>query len=68
VSMGLGGGMGGAWALSAFLRRVMEQASAFDFVGVAVGAVVIFLVALLAAWLPARRAMNVDPVDALRAD
>jgi predicted permease len=68
VTMGLGVGMGGAWALSAFLRRLMEQASAFDFAGVAVGAVVIFFVALLAAWLPARRAMNVDPVDALRAE
>jgi ABC-type antimicrobial peptide transport system permease subunit len=68
VTMGLGVGMGGAWALSAFLRRLMEQASAFDFAGVAVGAVVIFFVALLAAWLPARRAMNVNPVEALRAE
>jgi ABC-type antimicrobial peptide transport system permease subunit len=68
VAIGLGVGMGGAWALSAFLRRLMEQASAFDFAGVAVGAVVIFFVALLAAWLPARRAMNVNPVEALRAE
>jgi predicted permease len=68
VTMGLGVGMGGAWALSAFLRRIMEQASAFDFAGVAVGAVVIFFVALLAAWLPARRAAKIDPVEALRAE
>jgi hypothetical protein len=68
VTMGLGVGMGSAWALSTFLRRMMEQASAFDFAGVAVGAVVIFFVALLAAWLPARRAMNVNPVEALRAE
>jgi predicted permease len=68
VAMGLGVGMGGAWLLSTFLRRMMEQASAFDFAGVAVGAVVIFFVALLAAWLPARRMMNVNPVEAFRAE
>jgi ABC-type antimicrobial peptide transport system permease subunit len=68
VTMGLGVGMGGAWLLSSFLRRMMEQARAFDFAGVAVGAVVIFFVALLAAWLPAKRAMQVNPVEALRAE
>jgi len=68
VSAGLGIGMVGAWLLSAALRRMMEDASPFDVTGVAVGAVVIFFVALLAAWLPARRAMNVNPVDALRAE
>jgi putative ABC transport system permease protein len=68
VTVGLVVGSAGAWLFSNVLRRVLADASPFDLPGVALGAAVVFGVALLAAWLPARRAMNVDPVEALRAE
>ena len=68
VAVGLVVGAGGAWLFSNVLRRVLQDASPFDIPGVALGASVVFGVALLAAWLPARRAMNVNPVEALRAE
>jgi len=68
VLIGLAVGTTGAWMVSSVLRRMLEDASAFDVTGVAVGAGVIIGAALLAAWLPARRAMRVNPVEALRAE
>jgi putative ABC transport system permease protein len=68
VVAGLGVGAAGAWLCSSVLRRVLDGASPFDGAGVALGAALVFGVALLAAWLPARRAMQVDPVEALRAE
>jgi predicted permease len=68
VIVGLGLGAAFAWAVSSVLRRMLEDASPFNVPGVALGAGVIFIVALLAAWLPARRAMRVNPVEALRAE
>jgi ABC-type lipoprotein release transport system permease subunit len=47
---------------------VLEDASPFDLAGVAVGAALILVAALLAAWLPAKKTMNVNPVEALRAE
>jgi predicted permease len=68
VAIGLVVGAAGAWGFSNVLRRVLQDASPFDVPGVALGGAVVFGVALLAAWLPARRAMNVNPVKALRAE
>jgi predicted permease len=68
VIVGLGVGAAGAWMLSTALRRALEDASPFNVPGVVLGGGVIFIVALLAAWLPARRAAKVDPVIALRAE
>jgi predicted permease len=68
VAVGLVVGSAGAWMFSHVLRRVLQDASPFDIPGVALGAAVVFGVALLSAWLPAKRAMNVNPVEALRAE
>ena len=68
VAVGLVVGAAGAWGFSSVLRRVLQDASPFDISGVVLGAAVVFGAALLAAWLPARRAMNVNPVEALRAE
>ena len=68
VTVGLGVGIAGAWLMSSVVRRALADASPFNVAEVALGAGIIFCVALLAAWLPARRATKVDPITALRAE
>lgn len=61
-------GLGGALVVTRFLRTLLVGISPFDpmsFVGVSA---VLTAIALLASYMPARRAAKVDPVDALRAE
>ena len=50
------------------LRAMMFEMSVYDAPTFAAVAVLLCIVALIASWLPARRASRVDPVLALRAD
>jgi hypothetical protein len=64
--VGVAAGVAGALALTRVLRQFLFQVSATDplvFVGMAMLFVV---VALAASWIPARRAAQVDPMEALR--
>jgi predicted permease len=66
--VGLAAGLAGALALTGVLSKLLYGVSATDpltFVGVAV---VLAAVALLANWIPARRAARVDPAIALRSE
>lgn len=68
TALGTATGGAGALYLTRFIRDQLFDIQAFDpvtYVGVAV---IIVTVALLACWLPARRAAKVDPVIALRAE
>lgn len=59
-------GVGGALALTRFLRSLLFEIKPTDpatFVGVAI---VLAIIALTACWIPARRAMKVEPMEALR--
>jgi ABC-type antimicrobial peptide transport system permease subunit len=66
AGVGIGIGLAGAWGLTRVLGGLLYGVGATDgrtFVGVAA---VLGLVALGAAWGPARRAAGVDPIRALR--
>ena len=66
--LGLVLGVAGAYGLGHFLASVMPRMIATDFVTLGGTAAVLFAVAAVACWLPARRATKVDPLVALRAE
>jgi len=64
--VGVGIGLIGALATTRFLRTMLFGVSQFDPVSFASVAAVLTAIALIASYLPARRAAKVDPVEALR--
>jgi len=59
-------GLGGAWALGRFLESMLYQIKPTDPMTLAAAPAVLLVVSTLACYVPARRAMNVDPMRALR--
>jgi predicted permease len=68
ATLGLAIGLGAALLLSSTLEKMLFSLSSTDPSTFAAVAGVLFIVALVASWLPARRASKVDPVVALRAE
>ncbi len=68
IAVGLGIGFPLAIGLSQLLRGALFGVSATDPLTLAGIPALLLAVALLASWMPARRATRVDPVTALRAD
>jgi putative ABC transport system permease protein len=68
VFAGIALGIGGALLLSRVLQASLYGVSQHDLASYAAACALLALTALLAAWLPARRASNADPVKALRTD
>jgi putative ABC transport system permease protein len=66
VLVGVGIGLAGAIALSRALGSLLYEVSRTDPVTYGAVAVVLVLAAALACYVPARRAMGVDPMQALR--
>ncbi|WP_348263628.1 ABC transporter permease [Telmatobacter sp. DSM 110680] len=61
-------GLAGSVALSRLLHSFLFEVSTLDPVTFCLIPLLMALVALVAAWIPARRAAAVDPMEALRAD
>jgi putative ABC transport system permease protein len=67
-AIGIAIGLVGALAVTRFLRTLLFGVSPFDPVSFFGVALVLSVIALLASYIPARRAARVDPVEALRFD
>ena len=61
-------GLGGTYFVGRAMRSVLYQVGAMDFASVGAVAVVLLLAAILACYLPARRATRIDPMAALRCE
>jgi len=64
--VGLAAGLVGALALTRVLKSLLFNVSALDPVALSVACTLITLIGMLAAWIPARRATQVDPIVELR--
>ncbi|PYI85873.1 MAG: hypothetical protein DME26_10015 [Verrucomicrobia bacterium] len=62
TSVGLPAAFGGSF----LLRHLVSGVSPFDLRSFAIAAGAVSFAIILACWLPARRAANVDPIEALR--
>jgi putative ABC transport system permease protein len=65
---GMALGMAGALALTRVMESLLYGISAMDASAIILASLTLALAALLACWLPARRATRVDPMIALRAE
>jgi putative ABC transport system permease protein len=59
-------GLAGSWALTRFMEKLLVGVPATDLLTFSVVSACLFVAALLACYLPARRATKVDPLVALR--
>jgi predicted permease len=66
LGIGLGIGLAASCALNRVLSAELIQVSPADPVSLTAATAVLFLAAALGCWIPARRAMRVDPMVALR--
>jgi putative ABC transport system permease protein len=66
--VGLGIGLGGSVLVGRTMRATLYGVGAMDFSVIVSVGVILFFTALLASYLPARRAASIDPMRALRTD
>jgi predicted permease len=66
VGVGIGLGLAGAVLLARMISSLLYGIAAFDVTTVVSVSILLAVVALVASYLPARRAANVNPMDSLR--
>jgi predicted permease len=66
AAIGAAIGLVGAFAFTRVMRSVLFDIAPFDPIAIAGASAVLLGVALLASWLPARRAARIDPLTAIR--
>jgi len=68
VLLGIGAGLAGYLALSSLVGKLLYGIAPTDPLTLAFAPVILATAALLASWLPARKATRVNPIEALRAE
>ncbi|HEX7630639.1 MAG TPA: FtsX-like permease family protein, partial [Lacunisphaera sp.] len=68
IGLGLAFGLSGAFATARLLREILFGTSVYDPTVFVVIPLVLTAVTLAACLIPARKAVNVNPLDALRAE
>ena len=66
TGLGIAVGLVGAWGVSRLLSSLLYGVSTTDPLTYMGTAITLAVVALVASWIPARRAAHIDPVEALR--
>src|SRR5215213_4789494 len=68
AAIGIAIGLAGSWMLTGTLRTLLFEVSPIDPLVIALTCAAVLLVTAAASYVPARRALRVDPMTALRAD
>ena len=66
TAIGVAIGLAAAWAAARFFSSQLYEVSPHDAASFGIVPLILLGIALLASWLPARRALSVDPASALR--
>jgi putative ABC transport system permease protein len=64
--IGIAIGLAGAYGLGLLMQTTLYGVAAADYESLAAVAVLLFVAAMVACWLPARRSAAIDPMQALR--
>jgi ABC-type antimicrobial peptide transport system permease subunit len=68
VALGIAAGLAGAWAATRVIATFLYDTTPTDVPAFASAAGLLALAALIAVWIPSRRAARVDPVTSLRTE